>query len=37
MSMETERSKRLAGFVSWVGGNIKGEEKGEAQLFERKT
>ena len=31
--METERVKRLAGFVSWVGANIKGDEKGEAQVF----
>jgi len=31
--METERAKRLAEFVSWVGANIKGDEKGEAQLF----
>ena len=33
MSMETERAKRLAEFVAWVGANIKGDEKGEAQLF----
>ncbi len=32
-TMETERAKRLANFVSWVGANIKGDEKGEAQLF----
>ncbi len=31
--METERAKRLAGFVSWVGANIKEDEKGEAQVF----
>ena len=31
--METERAKRLAEFVSWVGANIKGDEKGEAQVF----
>jgi len=31
--METERAKRLADFVSWVGTNIKGDEKGEAQVF----
>ncbi len=31
--METERAKRLADFVSWVGANIKGDEKGEAQVF----
>jgi hypothetical protein len=31
--METERAKRVAGFVSWVGANIKGDEKGEAQVF----
>jgi len=31
--METERAKRLAGFVSWVGTNIKGDEKGKAQVF----
>jgi hypothetical protein len=31
--METERAKRLAEFVSWVGTNIKGDEKGEAQVF----
>ena len=29
--METERAKRLAGFVSWVGANIKGDEKGKAK------
>ena len=32
-TMETERAKRLADFVSWVGANIKGDEKGEAQVF----
>jgi len=32
-AMETERAKRLANFVSWVGANIKGDEKGEAQVF----
>jgi hypothetical protein len=26
--METERAKRLADFVSWVGANIRGDEKG---------
>jgi hypothetical protein len=31
--METERAKRLANFVSWVGANIKGDEKGEARIF----
>ena len=31
--METERAKRLANFVSWVGVNIEGDEKGEAQVF----
>jgi hypothetical protein len=31
--METERAKRLVGFVSWVGTNIRGDEKGEAQVF----
>jgi hypothetical protein len=31
--METERAKRLAEFVSWVGANIKGDDKGEAQVF----
>jgi hypothetical protein len=31
--METERAKRLAEFVSWVGTNIRGDEKGEAQVF----
>ena len=31
--METERAKRLADFVSWAGANIKGDEKGEAQVF----
>src|SRR5208337_3842561 len=31
--METERAKRLANFVSWVGANVKGDEKGEAQVF----
>ena len=35
--METGRAKRLAEFVSWVGANIEGDEKGEAQVFlERK-
>ncbi len=31
--METERARRLADFVQWVGANIKGNKKGEAQLF----
>ncbi len=31
--MEIKRGKRLADFVSWVGANIKGDEKGEAQVF----
>jgi hypothetical protein len=31
--METERAKRLAEFVSWVGANIRGDEKGQAQVF----
>jgi len=31
--METERAKRLADFVSWVGTNIQGDEKGEAQIY----
>ena len=31
--METERAKRLAEFVSWVGANIRGDEKGEAQVY----
>ena len=31
--METERARRLASFVSWVGANITGDEKGEAQVF----
>jgi hypothetical protein len=31
--METERAKRLADFVSWVGVNIRGDEKGEAQVY----
>ncbi len=31
--MEAERAKRLAGFASWVDANIKGDEKGEAQVF----
>jgi hypothetical protein len=31
--METERARRLADFDSWVGANIKGDEKGEAQVF----
>jgi hypothetical protein len=31
--METERGKRLADFVSWVRTNIRGDEKGEAQVF----
>jgi hypothetical protein len=26
--METERAKRLAEFVAWVGANIKGDKKG---------
>ena len=32
-SLETDRAKRLSEFVSWVGTNIKGDEKGEAQVF----
>ena len=32
-TMETERAKRLADFVLWVAANIKGDEKGEAQVF----
>ena len=32
-SMDTERGKRLADFVSWVGANIRGDEKGEAQVY----
>jgi hypothetical protein len=28
--METERAKRLADFVSWVGANIRGDEKAMA-------
>ena len=28
-----ERATRLASFVSWVGTNIKGDEKGEAQVY----
>jgi hypothetical protein len=31
--METERAKRLADFVSWVGANIRGDEKGETQVY----
>ncbi len=31
--METERAKRLAGGVAGVAANIKGDEKGEAQVF----
>ncbi len=31
--METERGERLADFISWVQGNIRGDEKGEAQVF----
>ncbi len=31
--METERAKRLADFVTWVGANIRGDEKGEAQVY----
>jgi hypothetical protein len=31
--METERGKRLADFVSWVGANIRGDEKGEAKVY----
>jgi hypothetical protein len=31
--MGTERAKRLAEFVAWVGANVKGDEKGEAQVF----
>jgi hypothetical protein len=30
--METERARRLADFVSSVGANLRGDEKGEAQL-----
>ena len=26
--METEQAKLLAGFVSWVGANIKGDQRG---------
>jgi type II restriction/modification system DNA methylase subunit YeeA len=32
-SVETERAKRLTDFISWVGANIKGDEKGEAQVY----
>lgn len=31
--MDTERGKRLADFISWVQANIRGDEKGEAQVF----
>ncbi len=31
--MESERTKRLAEFISWVGSNIRGDEKGEAQVY----
>jgi hypothetical protein len=31
--METDRAKRLADFVSWVGVNIRGDEKGETQVY----
>jgi hypothetical protein len=31
--MEPERAKRLAAFVTWVGPNIQGDEKGEAQVY----
>jgi hypothetical protein len=32
-ALETDRAKRLTDFVSWVGANIRGDEKGEAQVF----
>ena len=31
--METGRAKRLAGFASWVGANLRRDEKKEAQVF----
>jgi hypothetical protein len=31
--METDRAKRLTDFLSWVGANIRGDEKGEAQVY----
>jgi type II restriction/modification system DNA methylase subunit YeeA len=31
--METERSRRLADFIAWVVSNIRGDEKGEAQVY----
>jgi hypothetical protein len=29
--MKTERAKRVAEFVSWVGANIRADERGEAK------
>jgi hypothetical protein len=31
--IDSQRGKRLAEFVAWVGANIRGDEKGEAQVF----
>ena len=31
--LQNERGGRLAEFVGWVGSNLKGDEKGEAQLY----
>lgn len=29
----SEKAKKFEEFVAWVGGHIKGDEKGEAQIF----
>ena len=31
--MHEDRKQRLSEFVAWVGGHIRGDEKGEAQIF----
>ncbi len=31
--MDGERSKRIQAFVDWVNAHVKGDEKGEAQVF----
>lgn len=33
MATTTEKATRLADFVAWAGGHIRGDEKGEAQVF----
>jgi hypothetical protein len=33
MATTDEKTKRLVAFVTWVGTHIKGDEKGEAQIF----